>query len=339
MKKFKVLGLAGFLCTFGLTGCGGSSSGSGEGTSDRLTNRDQPQVESLSVPNYAPQTITEGGSESLVKSVYQHLSYIAWDAVLNSDEMTGTISPEQLVREFKETDTFDLSGYICPDSGSFKIKVLNGYPEIDAQEDLFFGPGDEFTMSFDNCAGQITLPGYTREGSKTIQVIEGYVGLSNDKVSSTALTKTVANRDGYVADGQLVGYIHGDREAAITGDSISFKGVSFKQNPDNQISLEYYLGDYSLAFAKIESASIYDRWEFGSEGKFLFGIEAFGGYFTTELQGLIFTDNQIESGLITLSDDQNSLRIELFQSHLTYELDLDGDGVYEINRMLNRGEF
>lgn len=340
MTNFRVMGLASMMFIGSLAGCGGSSSGSDEEPSRNPTKDEQPQTDSLSVPNYVPQIISEESAESVAKSVYRHLRYIAWDAIPNSDRVTGTFSPEQLVREFTDTDTFDLSDFLCSDSGTYQIKALEGYPEIDAEENLFFGPGDKLAFIFDGCAGEgFTLPDSTREGTATVDVIDGYIGLFGDSASSYSVTRSVSNKNGFVADGQLVGYTHGDIQIAREPGQLTFSGNSYKRNPSNNLFLEYFLGTYSLTFEEIESATSYDRWNVSSDFEFQFGIKALGGHFRTTINDVIFTDNELESGVITLADDHNSLRIELFPSHLTFELDLDGDGIYEIERMLNRGEF
>lgn len=340
MKNFTLLSLVGLVSMGSLAGCGGSSSGSSEGGGENLVREEQPRTNALSVPNYAPQTIDEDSAESVVQSVYQHLRYIAWDTVPTSDSVPNTFSPDQLVQEFTETDTFDLSEFICTDYGSFRIKVLEGRPELDAEEDLYFGPGDKFAATYDNCAGEdTTLPGYTREGSTTVEVLEGYVGLFGGSATASTVVNSVSDKSGFVSDGELVGYVHGDMKTVREPERLSVSGSSHRRNPANNRFLEYYLGNYSLTFEKAESATSYERWRFSSDSEFLFGLKSLGGYYRTVIQDVVYTDNQLDSGVITLSDDHNSLRIALFPTHLTYELDLDGDGVYEIDRMLNRGEF
>lgn len=341
MKNFTFLCLVGLVSVGSIAGCGGSSSGSDEGGGgENLAREEQPRTNSLSVPNYAPQTIDEDSAESVVKSAYRHLRYIARDIVPGSDRVPSTFSPDQLVREFTETDTFDLSEYICTDYGSFRIKVLEGRPELDAEENLYVGPGDKFAITYDNCAGEdITLPGYSREGLTTVEIIEGYVGLFGAGSSESTVTRSVADKSGYVSDDLFIGYIHGDMRTVHEPHRVSVSGNSHKRNPANNLFLEYYLGNYSLTFEKAENATSYERWRFSSDSEFLFGLKSIGGYFRTVIQDVIYTDSQLDSGVITLSDDHNSLRITLFPTHLTYELDLDGDGVYEIDRMMNRGEF
>ena len=167
MNKIKVVGMAGLVVTVALSGCGGSSSGSEESPVEKVSEGEQPKTESLSVPSYAPQSITEENSEDVVKSVYSHLRYIAWDTVPDSDLSPEPFTPDQLVREFTETDTIDLSTYYCADFGTFTVNILDGVPEVDAEDDLYLGPGDKIELEYNNCSGQFTLPGDTRDGSTT----------------------------------------------------------------------------------------------------------------------------------------------------------------------------
>lgn len=336
MKIYALTFFAVAVSAIGISGCGGSSSAENEPATQQ-----PPQISQASLPTYNPGSISEDNAESLVKSTYSHLRYIAWDHVPEQD-LQQEFSPDQLVGEFTETDTFDLSAFMCPDSGTYIITVAQGPLDRDAEDDLFASPGDKITFTFENCTGeQTTLPGDTREGTSTIEVLEGYLGVFGEKSSTSRSVRRVAVGDGYLTEeGVLRGYTDGDMVTEQNGQQKKvISGVEYRQNPDNQISLEYYLGDYSLALEITDYSGFYDRWKFWSNGDFDFGINSLGGYFNTNLQDLIYTNGRLESGVITLTDDSTTLRIELFDSHLTYKLDRDGDGVYEIDRMLDRSEF
>lgn len=139
-------------------------------------------------------------------------------------------------------------------------------------------------------------------------------------------------------------YIHGDVNwKLVDGTKASLAGESLKALSKGFRNYEYYLGNYELTVNKVPGTSSYrDTWSLSNAEPFEFGLGALGLTYEARItSGLIFNNvvNAAQDGSYTLRSGDQVLEVSIFSSHLTYRLDLDGDGIYEIESMLDKSEY
>ncbi len=233
---------------------------------------------------------------------------------------------------------------MCDLGGRTELIIENGQLEVDPDSFTYFGAGDKFRIEREACASTQLRSPYKLHGSVTTEVVSGYYDWFDHFSALNSETLQVFDKYGIASADTADSYIHGDINLKLSeGTQISLKGASLKARTSGVNRFEYYLGDYHLVINKVEGLPSYQAaWSMMAAEPFQLGLGSAGLVYDAEITSGIVYDSWlggVQDGSYTLRRGGRALQVEIFSNHLTYKLDLDQDGVFEIESMLNQSDY
>lgn len=338
--------IATLLFALGISACGGG--GSSEPNPPAETNNgSQPNASTTghapAIRSYNTGEITESNAVSLVKESIGILSRIDEDFADYLEELEP-VDPRELTQHDVPGNTISLTEFMCDLGGRTDLIIENGQMEIDPDSFTYFGAGDKFRIEREACASTQLRSPYKFHGSVTTEVVSGYYDWFDHFSALNSETFQVFEKYGIASADSTDSYIHGDINLKLSeGTQISLKGASLRARTSGAYRVEYYLGDYHLTINRVEGLPSYQTaWSMTADAPFQLGLGSEGLVFNAEINSGIVYDSwlgDVQDGSYTLRSGGVVLQVEIFSSHLTYKLDLDQDGIFEIESMLNQSEY
>jgi len=333
------------LLALSITACGGGGSSDTDPspeTNDGSQSGASTTQHAPVIRTYETGEISESNAVSLVKESFGVLTAIEEDAADYLEELVP-LDPDQLT-PYAFENTVSLTEQMCDLGGSARMVIERGQPEITPESFSYFGADDRYRIEREACASSQLRAPYKYHGSLSTEVLSGYYDWFDQFAAPNSEILQVYDKFGIASATSTGSYVHGDINLKLTnGDQISLKGASLKARSSGFTRHEYYLGDYHLTLNEVEGLPSYrTAWSMTGAAPFQLGLGSAGLLYDAEIiSGIVYDSwlGVVQDGSYTLSSGGRMLQVEIFSSHLTYKLDLDQDGMFEIESMLNDSEY
>lgn len=334
-------------CSILLHACSSGSDSSSTELNDNNTSSpvvDASHLPKVSTKSFSSTPINEENAETLVKSIHKFNRY--WLKEMKNELESQDLEKGETLTSVSVTENEANLDEQCTRGGNYRIS-LDGSIQFLADDGYrAYAPGNTLNILFANCGASFLRAGYYISGTSSSEIISGgYDGfdflLEGTSMRTVTEHKVIHDYLSLVDDeSDYYEYLHGDRLLTLinattlrsSGDFLTEKPISF------ELSNPYQLHEYDFTLTQIPGRYSWDsNFELQTNKAIELDLNHLDGRYEiqyTEKLTYVDYDDDFHSGVMTVSGLNSALQIAYEETYLTYRIDEDLDGIYEVESIL-----